>query len=553
MLTKLSIENFALIEQLEIEWKSGLTTLTGETGSGKSIVLGSLGLVLGGRSDSSTVRTGCNRCTVEATFTTNATCEMWLLENELEVWPELILRREVSNQGRSRAFVNDTPVSATSLKEIGEALVDLHGQDSTKLLLKRENQLTWLDAIGKHTPLLEAYHLAFHAFERAKNTFQQIEAERAKPQTDRAYLMYQLNELEQLAVSQRDWPGLQKELNELENSATIQEQLNVAWKALENEREEGSMLDKLHLAQKSIALASEHKGSLQSLLTRLSELQLELKDIITALESEAESVEKNPHRLVELSNLLDEFQRILLKHGLADAKELIQFEIDLQLQLELLGGMEERYEQARKNFVLARESVLSCGRSLMESRKSAAAKLQVDVLQLLAPLKMPNARLEFLLEESGEPDTWGLEQVQLLFSANPGADLAPLAQVASGGEKSRLMLAFKSAQATITGLPTIVLDEIDTGVSGDIAERMGFMMKDMAQSQQVIAVTHLPQVAAHSEQHLRVSKETTHETTRTQVTNLVGTDRVSEIASLLSGEVITDAARENAKSLLGLS
>ena len=549
MLHSLCIDNYALIERLELDWSSGLTAMTGETGSGKSIVLGALGLVLGDRAEVTAVRSGSSKCTVEATFSSLPFANDWLRENELETWSELILRREVTDQGRSRAFINDTPVSVAQLKAIGELLVDMHGQDSTRLMLRRDYQIRWLDSLGSHTPLLQSYQLAFTLFKEHQSTLSELEIERSKPQTDRDYLSYQLEELATLELATIDWDTLKDELSLLENSASIQEQLHVTWSALAGDSDSNNVLSAWAQGRKALIQAASLFPPLQELVDRMESLDVEIKDVVNELESRAASMENNPARLQQLQRRFHDFQKISLKHHAETASELIQLEQNLQEQIERTADLEGAYQNAKDQLEASRAQVLKLGLELMHARQSAAKNLEMDVLKHLVQMKMPDAVLQFELSPTQEPDQLGIEQVKLLFSANPGAKIAPLEQVASGGEKSRLMLAFKAAQTT-TGLPTIVLDEIDTGVSGDVADKMAKMMRLMAKSQQVISITHLPQVAAQSDQHYQVAKHVSDAVTRTHVVQLNGEERVLEIAALLSGETISDAARANAEALL---
>ena len=549
MLHSLCIDNYALIERLELDWSSGLTAMTGETGSGKSIVLGALGLVLGDRAEVSAVRSGSSKCIVEATFSCPPFANNWLRENDLETWTELILRREVTDQGRSRAFINDTPVSVAQLKTIGELLVDMHGQDSTRLMLRRDYQIRWLDSLGSHTPLLQEYQVAFNQFKEHQSALSALETERAKPQTDHDYLCYQLEELATLELSTIDWDTLKDELSLLENSASIQEQLHATWSAIAGDLDSNNVLSAWAHGKKALIQAASLFPPLQELVDRMESLDVEIKDVVSDLESRAASIENNPARLQQLQGRFHDFQRISLKHHAETEAELIQLEQNLQDRIDRTTDLEGAYQNAKDQLEASRAHSMKLGLELMRARQAAAKKLEVDVLKHLVQMKMPDAVLQFELTPAHEPDKLGIEQVQLLFSANPGAKIAPLEQVASGGEKSRLMLAFKAAQTT-TGLPTIILDEIDTGVSGDVADKMAKMMRLMAKSQQVISITHLPQVAAQSDQHYQVAKHVSNSVTRTQVVQLNGEERVLEIAALLSGETISDAARANAEALL---
>jgi DNA repair protein RecN (Recombination protein N) len=549
MLRSIHIQNYALIEQLDFQWNSGLTSMTGETGSGKSIVLGALGLVLGDRSEVNAVRTGAQKCVVEATFIPPKCTQEWLHQNDLEIWPELLLRREVTDQGRSRAFVNDTPVSVTQLRALGEMLVDMHGQDSTRLMLRRNYQIQWLDSIGDHATLVENYQKSFQEFKHAQSVLSALEIERSKPQTDADYLTYQLQELSALDLVSNDWSKIKSELQVLENSTAIQEQLQLSWSALAGDSNENSVLNAWSHGKKALNQAGHLNPTLESLLNRMEALDLELKDFIQDLEHAADGVESNPSRMQNLQRRLHDFQRICSKHNVETAQELLQVETLLQETFDRTEGLEQNYKEAQSVLTARQKVLFQIGNELMKARQIAAQKLESEVIQRLTHLKMPNSTLRFDLSESSTPDSLGIERIQLLFSANLGAKECPLEQIASGGEKSRLMLAFKASQMA-SGLPTIILDEIDTGVSGDVAEKMAKMMRHMSSHQQVIAITHLPQVAAQADQHCKVSKTSTAGVSRTEVSLLNGEERILEIAGLLSGEIISDAARANAVALL---
>ena len=549
MLNSLHIQNYALIETLELKWDAGLTAITGETGSGKSIVLGALGLVLGDRSEANAVRTGAKKCVVEAAFSPPPSASAWIKQNELELWPELLLRREVTDQGRSRAFVNDTPVSVAQLRALGECLVDMHGQDSTRLMLRRSYQIQWLDSVGDHDALIEKYRDSFRAYQHAESELAALEIERSKPQTDLDYIRYQLQELAPLQLHNNDWSQIKSELQVLENSTAIQEQLQLSWNLLAGESNENSVLSAWSYGKKALNNAGNLHPTLESLLVRMEALDVELKDFIQDLEHAADGVESNPARMQSLQHRLHDFQRICTKHNVETAQELMQVELLLRENLERSEGLEGNFKKAQSLAAERKTELYQIGNKLLKARQITANKLEGEIIERLSLLKMPGSTLRFALTESNTPDLLGIERVQLLFSANIGTKECPLEQVASGGEKSRLMLAFKASQMT-HGLPTIILDEIDTGVSGDVAEKMAKMMRHMATHQQVIAITHLPQVAAQSDRHCKVSKTQDEGVSRTEVNSLNGEERILEIAGLLSGEVISEAARANALALL---
>ena len=549
MLKSLNIQNYALIDSLELTWHPGMSAMTGETGSGKSIVLGALGLLLGSRSDTSGIRTGTDRCTVEGVFSCSPSTRTWLERHNLDTWDELIVRREFSVQGRGRVFINDTPVKLQLLQSLGQLLVDLHGQDSAKLLLQRDFQLAWIDANAKHPQLLSAYKSAYAAFKAAQDRLAQLELKRSQPQTDLDYIRYQLEELQSLGLDQRDWPALLEERDVLENSEAIRKSLAQAFAALSENDAASGALDRLHQATKHLDDVSHVGANFQTLLERLTSVRIELSDLVHEIESTAEGTESNPHRLDQLNALHHELQRVLHKHHASDAGELQRLEQSLTEQLTEAAGIDEAYTAAKDALEIERQKAWTAGDALMRSRQRMAEELSGAIETTLKRLSMPEASLAFEWKPLAEPDEHGIEEVIIAFSANPGHPALPLHKVASGGEKSRLMLAFKATGTGAASLPTIVLDEIDTGVSGKVAEEMASLMHSMASEQQVIAVTHLPQVAALADHHMKVAKATEHGSTRTLVTALDEAQRVEEIAGMLSGSVVTEAAMANAASL----
>lgn len=550
MLKSLNIRNYALIDALELQWAEGMTAMTGETGSGKSIVLGALGLLLGNRSDTSSIRTGSDRCTVEGIFAANPAAQSWLQANQLDTWEDIIVRREFSQQGRGRVFINDTPVKLQALQELGNHLVDLHGQDSAKLLLQRDFQLAWIDANADHAALREKYGIAYASFKSAQQRLAELELKRSQPQTDLDYIQYQLDELYQLDLEGRDWPALMEERELLENGEAIRESLSLALAALADNDDGNGAVNRLQFAGKQLDALASIGTRFSELAERLASMRIELDDLVQELENAADQSDANPNRLEHLNALHNDLQRILHKHHAADVEELKRLRDSLAEQLTDAADVDEAYAQAQVSLQQARNDAFSDGRKLMQQRQAVAAELAAGIMDKLQRLSMPDAKLDFTWNELSEPDALGIEEVTIVFSANPGHPALPLQKVASGGEKSRLMLAFKATGQGSNAMPTIVLDEIDTGVSGKVAEEMAQLMQQMAQQQQVISVTHLPQVAALADHHLRVVKTSQAGAARTEVHLLDKDARVHELAGMLSGSVITEAAMAHATALL---
>lgn len=551
MLKQLKIQNYALIESLDIPWMSGLTAMTGETGSGKSIVLGALGLLLGQRTDASAVRSGHEKCSVEGVFEATLDVVAWLEQNDLDAWEDVIIRRELTIQGRSRAFINDTPVKASDLQSIGNLLVDLHGQDGTKLLTRRDFQIEWVDSHANHAELVNGYQAAFQAFAKAQSMLSELELQKSKPQTDLDYIQYQLKELGALELDKKDWDALSEEQEILENSTEIKDSLYSAWASISESEKEASVIDRLKFAQRALEKISNISPNYGGLFERIQAVHIELNDIVYELDAQADAVDHDPQRLAELQDIQNELQRMLFKHNAPDAEALKSLEISLKELISEAATVEERYLVAKEHLKKCRTEMLSAGSELLESRKRIGAVLIEQVQEKLKALSIAQGKLEFNWTLAEEPDYWGIEHLEILFSANPGHPMLPIQKVASGGEKSRLMLAIKATSGQRDRIiPTIILDEIDTGVSGRVAKEMASMMRKMAEKQQVISVTHLPQVAGSADHHMCVSKSIQESLTNTHVHALNKAQRLEELAGMLSGSEITSAALENAAALL---
>ena len=548
MLNALKIAGYALIDSMEVEWNEGLTALTGETGSGKSIVLGALGLALGERADASVIRTGATKCLVEARF--RADVAEWLDAHDFDMEDELVIRREVTTKGRSRAFINDTPTSVAELKSLGLLLVDLHGQDETRALGDRVRRIELMDAMGDHAPQVERYAAAFRVWQERLEERRRL-VQRAKgPEGDLDYLTYQCEEIAALALAGKDVDALHEEWNVLQHAASIRAELLESAETLSSDRSEVDTIAALGISAKSLSRAGQHHPAAAELAERMEHLRSELADLHRDIETESERVQEDPERELELQQWLDEYQRVLAKHRLNHASELLEKEAEMNQAISDAQHHAERLEAIESEVAEAFDAVVKHGAALRAERTEAADRWVIQVMEQLQALKMKDAAIEVTWMPLETPDAWGLDEVEWLFRSHPTSAFQPLTQVASGGERSRLMLAIKAVQGMHSPAPTIILDEIDTGVSGHVAECMAKMMREMARWQQVISVTHLPQVAGAADYHLRVSKHTTSDRVNTGITSLGPKDRVEELASMLSGARITEAAREHAQSLL---
>lgn len=559
MLEILQIRNYALIEALDVTWSEGLTAMTGETGSGKSIVLGALGLVLGGRADAQQVREGEAKCSVDAIFTgLPPAVGTWLREMDFDDLSmtdgKLRIRREILAGGRSRAFIQDSPAKVGDLTALAPFLVDLHGQDETRALMERETRLALLDAAGSHASTTRDYRDRFADWQAARKELAAIEKRLGGPQADGDYLDFQIRELDALKLDSVDAAALEAERDLLENASTIRFSLLGASDLLDGDShaDASSILDALKRAEGLLGEAAEHMPAAREWSERMGSVRIELLDLASDISNSADGIEEDPGRLAQLNAQLDHLNRALVRHQAADVVELKQKYDALCAERLDAETLEEQRTEVLERVEKLQAEVAGLGKALTTSRQAAADTLCSQVMADVQELKMPHAQLQFAFEplSFSKWDEWGTSEVEILFSANPGSRLAPLAQVASGGERSRLMLALKAAKAASQPGSTIVLDEIDTGVSGEVASRMAALMARMAVHQQVLTVTHLPQVAARAHHHVEVKKVTDGQSTRTLVEPLNDVQRIEAIAMMLSGAEITQAARTHAEALL---
>ena len=550
MLTRLHIENFALISEITLELEDGLTVLTGETGSGKSILLGALGLVIGERGNVSNIRKGAKLCVVEAVFS-DKTISKSLTHLDIESrGSEIYIRREINSTGRSRAFINDSQVSIVDLKSLGRLLVDLHGQDETRALLDRVSRLHLLDSFGGHEKIFKAYKLSFESFCTAKEKLKKLELEASTPRADKNYLAFQLEELGGLNLKHLNYAELDAEYNELLHATELANGLHTTYELLDSSTEGNDANSIIDNALRTLEDLSEYSVKASKLKDRLSSSRIELNDIAQEANNIADGISQDPNRLLIVKEKMEALSTALHKHSVSDTESLKLVEIDLQNQLDRCDGLAKEIQLAKDEKTAQFNNMISSGEKLLESRKKSGADLLKIVNTKLVPLKLPDVVMSWEFAKLPSPDSQGIEDVELLFSANPGSDPQPLASVASGGERSRIMLAFKATLGTRKTAPTIVLDEIDTGVSGEVATRMATTMLNMAKTQQVFSVTHLAQIAAKGNNHIEISKETTEKTAITRAQYLSKAERNEAIATLLSGNKISEEARAAADVLL---
>ena len=551
MLKQLSVKNYILIDELDIRLEKGLGIITGETGAGKSILLGALGLMLGQRADVGELLDKKRKCIIEGVFDVKAYhIKTFFEDKELDYADECTIRREINPEGKSRAFVNDTPVNLTTLKELSSRLVDIHSQHESLLLGNRSFQLNVLDAYAGNQDLLKTYKSNFTSWKQSEKAYLALLDEEAKSKSDFDYLNFQFNEISTLKLKEGEQVSLESEQQKLEHGEEIVEQLNRSVMMIRDGDE--NVVAQLSLVHQLLQGIKKFDNQFANQSDRLQSVLIELKDIHAELEDAIGKHQLDQKRLEEVNERLSFIYNLQKKHRLNTVEELLQFEEELSQKLQRISSFEDEILRLKKEVDVKKSQLLKSGNALTAYRKKAIPALEKEVTQQLSELAMPHAMLRIALIEENENNFTadGMEKIQFLFSANKGGDFKELAKVASGGEMSRLMLCIKSIMARLTAMPTVIFDEIDTGISGETAARVGTILKQMAKDHQVLAITHLPQIASKGNTHFLVYKEVKKSTTRSQLRILNEQERLNEIARMLSGEVLTDAALDNARVLL---
>ena len=553
MLQSLHIQNYALIENLDITFYPGFSVITGETGAGKSIILGALGLILGQRTDVKAIKQGAKRCVVEAVFDlSHFGLESFFENNGLDFDGECIVRREMTDSGKSRAFVNDTPVAAVLLKELSPYLIDIHSQHQNLLINQATFQLNVLDTVADNAELLRAYFNAYHIWKDADRALHDFQERLAREQSEFDFLSFQLHELSDARLQADEQQTLEEESLILENAETIKSELYTADAALS--AEDSGTVARLHEALRHLSNLATVFPDTKALHERLDSAIIEIEDIAQEIASLQENFSFDPQRLDAVTDRLNLIYSLQKKYRVDTVSELIEKAQALQQQLDGLENSEETLAQLRQESQRALSAATQAAARLTETRQKAARRVESEMQERLRLLNMPNIRFEVALSAAPQLQESGADQVQFLFSANKNTPLQDLSLIASGGEIARVMLSLKAMLADSTSQSTVIFDEIDTGVSGQTAEQMARMMKAMSHNgRQVISITHLPQIAAHGEHHYKVYKEDHAETTATHIRQLSPDERVTEIAQLLSGTQLTEAALNNARELLANS
>lgn len=549
MLTELTISNFALIDQLEVNFSKGMTSITGETGAGKSILLGGLALVLGKRADLSTLKDKSKKCFVDATFSIGVyQLQDFFHANDLDYSAITTIRREIIPSGKSRAFVNDTPVTLDVLQQLGDRLIDIHSQHQNRSLIEESHQLAVLDALANNGETLESYQQVLTQYRTAKKEIDTLVAQKNTLESERDYNGFLLTELQNAPLNEGVLESLEEELQKLSHVEELELYLSESLQRIEAEQMGVStQMNQIRNAlQKVAAIGSQYT----QLFERFESLQIELNDAAQELSHHLETIEANPARLEEVNAQWQLLNDLLKKHNAQTIADLIEKRDELDQKVVQTDSLEIRLQQLEQQTTHWENELLQMAAKLSENRQLAIPSFIDQLVKLLSLLGMPNVRFQLDLLPSDTFLSQGRENLQFAFSANKGTDFGPLKKIASGGELSRIMLSIKAILSQFKTLPTIIFDEIDTGVSGEVAYKIADIMHHMGKYMQVMTITHLPQVAAKGAHHFKVFKETTNNSTSTQLRKLSKDERIAEVAEMLSGQALSDTALQHARELL---
>jgi len=548
VLSKITIQNFALIDSLHISLNNGLQVITGETGAGKSIILGALRLVLGERADVKAISNPENKSVVETEFRIDKQHISFFEENDLDFEENTIIRREILPSGKSRAFINDVPVTLDVLKELSSKLIDIHSQFETSDLFSEEYQFKIIDGLSENKLLISAYQQDFNTYQKLNKTLQELENQLENSNKEADYQNFLLSELEEIDLESIDLEELKNQVSIGENAENIIENLNYISGRFY--QEEIGVLDGLNDIKNKIQKIAENSPHFEELSKRLDEAHLELKDIHNQIENELEKVEIDPESLAAMTALLNKINTLFLKHQVSDIEGLIEIKNQLSSQQKNSQDLEKNIIDIENQLSQLTEKLNVLASDISKNRKSAIPIFTEKIEKILKKLGLEKAKIEVELTNNENFNKFGKEHIQLLFQANTGFPLKPIQNAISGGERSRVMLSIKKIIAENTELPTLILDEIDTGVSGKVANEIGNVMQEMAENMQLIVITHLAQVAAKGSNNYKVIKEDVHGKTQSTIIPLNEEQKLQEIAQLLSGDTITDAAIQQAKELI---
>jgi DNA repair protein RecN (Recombination protein N) len=549
MLQSLKIKNYALIDEIHIDFSPGFITITGETGAGKSILIGALSLILGNRADTSVLKDETQKCIVEASFDISKYDLKSIFEsNDIDYDKETIIRREISNKGKSRAFINDTPVNISALKELGDNLVDIHSQHQNLILKDNRFQLDILDSYAAHESLVSDYKNYFYEYRRLRKEYETLKENAEKNKSDLDYYQFQYDQLEQINLKEGEQEELENELETLNHTEEIKYNLSNAHHLLSNE--ESSILVQLREAADSIKKIVDFYPKVKDVGERMESTYIELQDIANEVDVMNENMEHDPERAEFIRQRLDDLYSLEHKHNVGSDKELLAIKDDIEKKIEEINSYDFKLEDIEKSLNDKREVLKGLADQISDNRNASIPEIERHITDMLKDLGIPNATFRIEHRLMDDFTEFGQDEVRFLFSANKNIDVEEISKVASGGELSRLMLSLKSLLVQTKALPTIIFDEIDSGTSGDIADKMGSIMQNMADTTQVINITHLPQIASKGNYHFLVFKEDDHEHTYTDIKQLNQEERVQEIAKMLSGEQLTETALQNAREFL---
>jgi len=548
MLAQLSIRNFALISSADIVFHSGFTSITGETGSGKSILLGALNLILGERADYSVIRDTEKKTVVEAVFKIAASHKEWFIEQDIDWENETVIRREITAQGKSRSFINDTPVQLSQLKELTEQLIYIHSQHQTLELKKPQFQLALVDVFAGITDRVAQFQSSYKHFRKESSRLVQLRQELVAQQQESDFIRFQLEELEGLDLAQHNYTSYEQELSRLGQL----DDLKLAYDALANGLSiENGPIDGVRSIRQLVDKWKHVDPKLAELAARLESIMIELDDLSSEAADQLDTLELDPEQQLKLVQLVDKFNLALRKHHVQTQEELQELMQSFQMRFENSDALEQEISVLTDQLALENTRLDKIATEFHQLRTKAALKLEQHLGRLMTDLKLPDAQLKFTVAALNQLDAFGKTEVQLLFSANLGQVPKPIEKTASGGELSRLMLAVQATMSALKSLPTLILDEIDTGVSGEVAARIGTLLREMGGNMQLFGITHLPQVAAKGIYQYEVAKATEGKETTTTIRQLTEAERLQAIAQLMSGATISEASIKNAQLLLG--
>jgi DNA repair protein RecN (Recombination protein N) len=551
MLQNLRIQNFALIEETEVRLNQGLTVITGETGAGKSILLGALGLTLGNRADVSSLHDKTKKCIIEAQFNIKAyNLKSFFDSNELDFEEVTSIRREITPEGKSRAFINDTPTTLSVLKELGDQLIDIHSQHETLLLKETNFQFELVDAFAQTTQLFSDYKKQFSLLTKLKKQLEELTAQELQAKKELDYFQFQFNELEEAAIKVGVQQQLEEESETLENAEFIKGNLSKSSLTINGGDE--NIVSALALVKQQLQSVSKFGKQFNELFERVNSVSIELKELAKDIDASEEDVVYDNVRLEEVNTQLDKLNRLLKKHGVNTEEELLVIKDEIETKLQQFSSLELSIEKTNKEIVALEKQCKTLSKDLSDKRQKSTAGIEQNIKNMLTSLSMANAQFKIDLKPLDSLTSNGLDAISFLFTANKGAEFKELHKTASGGELSRLMLCLKALLAEHTALPTIIFDEIDTGVSGDVADKIGNILFAMGKTMQVITITHLPQMASKGSNHLFVYKSDNKDKTTSSIKQLNKEERIAEIAKMLSTGTPTETALKNAQELLNI-